>query len=77
MVECLVWDQDAAGSSPVTSTKYIPPTNVLLKLFVLQAVKNIDLPTNPTNVLLKLFVGGFFALWVVFGQESDFGSLIL
>ena len=21
MVECLVWDQDAAGSSPVTSTK--------------------------------------------------------
>ncbi|MCH5297777.1 MAG: hypothetical protein J1E85_08910, partial [Ruminococcus sp.] len=22
LVECLVWDQDAAGSSPVTSTKF-------------------------------------------------------
>lgn len=31
LVECLVWDQDAAGSSPVASTIFLTSPNVRIK----------------------------------------------
>ena len=53
MVECLVWDQDAAGSSPVTSTtdnRTIKPfIRFLVRFFVLKMSVKIRLKT------LKIF----------------------
>ena len=41
MVECLVWDQDAAGSNPVTSTKGSSfRTTLFLLLFYLKMLES-------------------------------------
>ena len=39
LVECLVWDQDAAGSSPVTSTIQVTIKNVTCFYFLHNTVE--------------------------------------
>ena len=76
MVECLVWDQDAAGSSPVIPTIGEPPQAVRV-LYLL----NVNLLFPTFLLLLKLLTAiikklGIFCIFIL-TTSSDYDIIYL